>query len=109
MKSAAAERIRAEVSAWPNITAKPHRFGGVEFSVGRREIGHLHGGHLLDLPFPMPVHDELIAAGRAEQHHVLPDSGWVSFPIRSDEDVDRAIELLRLNYERPWQFDADAG
>lgn len=107
MNSAAAERIRAEVSAWPNITAKPHRFGGVEFTVGRREIGHLHGGHLVDIPFPMPIHDELIAAGRVEKHHVLPESGWVSFRIRSDDDVERAIELLRLSYERPWQFDGD--
>jgi Family of unknown function (DUF5519) len=104
-KSAAADRIRDEVSAWPNIVAEPHRFGGVEFKVGRREIGHLHGGHLVDLPFPMRVHDELIAAGRVEKHHVLPDTGWVSFRIRTDDDVDRAIELLRLNYERPWQLD----
>ncbi|HEX4347425.1 MAG TPA: luciferase family protein [Vicinamibacterales bacterium] len=105
MTSTAADRIRAEVSAWPNIVAKPHRFGGIEFTVGHREIGHLHGGHLVDIPFPMPVHDELIAAGRVEQHHVLPETGWVSFPIRTDDDVDRAIELLRLNYERPWQFE----
>ena len=105
-KNAAAERIREEVEAWPNVTAKAHRFGGVEFLVGRREIGHLHGGHLLDLPFPMRVHDELIAAGRVQKHHVLPDTGWVSFPIKNDEDVDRAIELLRLNYERPWEFEA---
>jgi hypothetical protein len=99
----AADRIRAEVSSWPNVSATPHRFGGVEFKVGPREIGHLHGGHLVDLPFPKHVHDELIAAGRAEKHHVLPDSGWVSFRIRSADDVDRAIELLRLSYERPWR------
>jgi len=108
MKSAAAQRIRTEVSSWPNVTAKPHRFGGVEFSVGRREIGHLHGGHLVDLPFPMKIHDELIAAGRAQVHHVLPDSGWVSFPIKTEEDVNHAIELLRLNYERPWHTEHES-
>jgi hypothetical protein len=31
---------------------------------------------------------------------VLPDSGWVSKPIGSEEDVDDAIELFRLGYER---------
>jgi hypothetical protein len=98
----AAERIRNEVSAWPNVTARPHRFGGVEFKTGNREIGHLHGGHLLDLPFPKPIHDELLVAGRVQPHHVLPDSGWVSFPIKNEADVEYAIELLRLNYERPW-------
>ena len=87
------------------MVAEPHRFGGVEFKVGRRELGHLHGGHLVDLPFPKRIHDELIAAGRAQTHHILPDSGWVSFPIRTEDDIERAIELFRLNYERPWLLD----
>ena len=104
--SAAADRIRAEVCAWPGVTAAPHRFGGVEFRVGRREIGHLHGGHLADLPFPRRVRDELVAAKRADVHHVLPDTGWVSFRIRTEDDVDRAIDLFRMNYDRPWREEA---
>jgi Luciferase len=101
--SAAADRIRTEVGSWPDVTVEPHRFGGVEFRVGRRELGHLHGGHLADLPFPRRIRDELVAGGRADPHHVLPDTGWVSFRIRTPEDVDRAIALFRLNYERPWR------
>jgi hypothetical protein len=101
--SVAADRIRAEVGSWPDVTVVPHRFGGVEFRVGRRELGHLHGGHLADLPFPRRIRDELITAGRADPHHVLPDTGWVSFRIRSGDDVDRAIALFRLNYDRPWR------
>jgi hypothetical protein len=42
----------------------------------------------------------LVETGRAQAHHVLPDSGWVSKPIRSAEDVDETIELFRLAYER---------
>jgi hypothetical protein len=101
--SAAADRIRTEVGSWPEVTVIPHRFGGVEFRVGRRELGHLHGGHLADLPFPRRIRDEMIAAGRADPHHVLPDTGWVSFRIRSADDVERAIALFRLNYDRPWR------
>ena len=78
----------------------PHRFGGVEFRIGRRELGHLHGERLADLPFPRRVRDELVAAGRAEPHHVLPSSGWVSFWIASPEDAEHAIDLFRLAYER---------
>jgi luciferase-like monooxygenase len=99
----AADRITREVSSWPGVTVEPHRFGGVEFRVGRRELGHLHGSRLADLPFPRSVREELVASGRAQTHHVLPESGWVCFPIRSADDVDGAIELFRLNYERPWQ------
>ena len=93
----AAERIERVVSGWPGVTAHPHRFGGVEFRYGRRELGHLHGDRLADLPFPRRVRDELVASGRARPHHVLPDSGWVSVVIR---DVDAVVELFRLAYDR---------
>jgi len=97
-----AERIAQEVSAWPGVTVAPHRFGGTEFRVGRRELGHLHGHHLADLPFPVAVRDRLVEAGRVEPHHVLPESGWVSVRIRSQHDVPAVIELFRMNYERAW-------
>lgn len=99
----AADRITREVSSWAGVTVEPHRFGGVEFRVGRRELGHLHGNRLADLPFPRSVREDLVASGRAQTHHALPESGWVSYPIRAADDVAGAIELFRLNYERPWQ------
>ena len=96
------ERIAREVSSWPDVTVAPHRFGGTEFRVGRRELGHLHGNHLADLPFPIAVRDELLKAGRVEAHHILPESGWVSVRIHGEHDVAAVIELFRLNYERAW-------
>ena len=71
-------------------------------NAGRRidEAVTCTGDRLADLPFPKPRRDELVSAGRAEPHHVLPDSGWVSRWIRSDGDVDEVIELFRLNYDR---------
>jgi hypothetical protein len=95
----AAKKITRAVAEWPDTAAAPHRFGGVEFSVGKREIGHLHGDRLLDVPFPRAIHDELIAAGAAERHHILPDSGWVSFRIGKSADVAGGIALLRKSYD----------
>ena len=94
--------IEQEVGSWPGVTVAPHRFGGVEFRVGRRELGHLHGSRLADLPFPIKIREQLIAERRAEPHHVLPDTGWVSFRIRGSNDAASAVELFRLNYDRPW-------
>ncbi len=88
------------VVSWPGVEAHPHRFGGIEFTVDHREIGHLHGDRLADLPFPKRIRDELIASGRAEPHHVLPDTGWVSRWIRGPEDIPEVVALFRLNYER---------
>jgi hypothetical protein len=93
-------RIEREVAGWEGVTVAPHRFGGVEFRLGRRELGHLHGDALADLPFPRRIADMLVVTGRAERHHVLPDSGWVTKRIRTGEDVDETIELFRLAYER---------
>jgi hypothetical protein len=33
-------------------------------------------------------------------HRPLPDSGWASRPIRTDEDVRAVIDLLRMQYDR---------
>ena len=95
-----AQRIEAAVTAWDGVTAHDHRFGGRELRLGKRELGHLHGDHLADLPFPKRIAAMLVETGRARPHHVLPDSGWVSLPIRGEQDVDAAIELFRLSYER---------
>jgi hypothetical protein len=101
-----ADELEVAVSAWPGVVVVPHRFGGREFRFGRRELGHLHGSSVLDLPFPRHVRNELVEQGRAEVHHVLPDSGWVTFHIRRPDDLSRAIALLRLNYDRPWTIQA---
>jgi hypothetical protein len=97
--SGAKERIEAAVQGWSGITSQPHRFGGTEYCLGRREIGHVHGDSLVDIPFPKKVRNELVNTGRAEPHHILPDSGWVSIFLQQASDVDRAIELLRLSFE----------
>jgi hypothetical protein len=100
-----AQRIEQEVLSWPKVSAHPHRFGGVEYQVNGHEIGHVHGDQLADLPFPVRVRRELVAAGRASLHHILPDTGWVSYYIRSAADLpgrDRAVspELRAAGWPR---------
>ena len=95
----ASEKIAAAMSDLPGVTSLPHRFGGTEYRVGRREIGHVHGNHLVDIPFTVKTREELVAAGKAERHHVLPESGWVSIFLRQAADVERATELLRYSFE----------
>ncbi len=95
----AQERITQAVTSWDGVSFQPHRFGGVEYVIGRREIGHIHGNHLVDIPFPKKVRDEIVAAGRAQPHHLLPETGWVSFYLRHESDVEQAIALLRQSYQ----------
>ena len=95
----AQKRVTEEVTSWPGVRVQPHRFGGMEYLIGRREIGHIHGDHLVDIPFPKKVRDGIVATGQAQPHHVLPESGWISFYIRQEHDVEQAVALLRESYE----------
>jgi luciferase-like monooxygenase len=94
------KKIEEEVSSWPGVTTHAHRFAGREFRFGRAEIGHVHVGGTVDIPFPRPVHDMLLADGLAQQHRWVPDSGWVTFVARAEEDCARALWLLRISYLR---------
>jgi len=87
------ESIEREVASWEGVSVHPHRFGGVEFRVGKRELGHLHETWA-DLPFTARIREMLVETGRAHPHK-FGVTGWVS----RDFD-DEVIELFRLSYER---------
>lgn len=95
------EKIKKKLLSWPGVTAEQHKFGGIEFRLNKREMGHIHGDRLADLPFPMKTRDNLVNSGRAFPHHVMPQSGWVSYWIeKGEEDVEAIIGLFRLRYEQ---------
>src|SRR6476646_10475211 len=48
----AQKRIVEAVNGWEQVEVSPHRYGGLEFRLGRRELGHIHGDRLVDIPFP---------------------------------------------------------
>lgn len=94
------EIIEREVSSWPQVSVHPHRFGGREFRFGSAEIGHIHKGGIVDIPFTRSIHDAVLSEGMAEEHHWVPNSGWVTFRIRHPQELSHAIRLLRLSYLR---------
>ncbi len=97
--AAAIEKVRVEALSWAGVTAAPHRFGGCEFRLGAREIGHLHGNGVLDLPLSRALKERLVSEGRGREHHTHPGTGWLSFPMNAGGDAGQALELLRLSYE----------
>jgi hypothetical protein len=92
---AAMEALELEALCLPAVRVVAHRFGGTEF-VDRngRELGHLHGNGLLDVPIGRERAQALLAAGQVRPHHVFPCSKWVSFQIESLADVAFALDLL---------------
>ena len=92
----ATETFENAVSRKDAIQRRPHRFGGVGFFVGTTEIGHLHGNGLLDLFVGKSFRTEQVRRGRALPHHVFPQSGWISFWLRSPADIAQALELFEV-------------
>ena len=97
----ASERITEEVTSWPGVTAGPGRRGEFAFTVGRREIGHLHGDHAAHFAFPRKLWSALFEQGRIDYHPVFPGkAGMGARRIETDEDVSDVVAMLRLNYDR---------
>ncbi len=92
------QTIDAAVRSWAGVSAHPHRYGGTEYRLGKREIGHIHGERLVDVPFTKKARDRAILEGKAEPHHLLPETGWVSIWLKSEENVRDAIHLLEESY-----------
>ena len=97
----ASQQITDEVTSWPGVTAGFGRRSEFAFTVGRREIGHLHGDHVAHFGFPKQVWAGLYEQGRIDYHPVFPGKpGFAARRIEGDADIRDVIELLRLNYDR---------
>jgi len=94
------KKLEQEVSEWQHVSVHPHRFGGMEFQFGDAEVGHVHTNGIVDIPFPRSIRDALLADGLAEEHHWVPNSGWITFQMRGEEDLSHALWLMRLSYLR---------
>ena len=97
----ASRRITEEVTSWPGVEAAPGRRGEFAFTLGRRELGHLHGDRAFHGGFPKEVWRELFDQGRIDYHPVFPGKpGYASRRIENEDDIRDVIELIRLNYDR---------
>jgi hypothetical protein len=95
------KQITDEVTSWPGVEAGPGSRGEFAFTVGRRQIGHLHGDRSAHFSFPKPVWAELFEQGRITHHPVFPGKeGPAARRIETEADVQDVIALLRLNYDR---------
>jgi hypothetical protein len=87
------------VSQWESIQPEPHRFGGTEFKLGNVEIGHIHRNNgMVDIPFTVKIREVLVAEGLAQPHHLLHESGWITFFLRDESSLAHSLWLMRLSY-----------
>jgi hypothetical protein len=88
--------IEATVHGWRGMRVGNHRLGGIGFFFREKESSHIHGNGLLDCFVGRENRDRLIASGAALPHHVFPNSGWISFWVEDERDVETALRLIRI-------------
>jgi hypothetical protein len=97
----ASEQITEEVTSWPGVESGYGKRGEFAFTVGPREVGHLHGDHAAHFAFTPELGAELREQGRIVDHPVFPGKPkYGARRIESDDDVQDVIALMRLNYDR---------
>jgi hypothetical protein len=96
----AIEALEAGALGLPGVSPAPHRFGGIGFRRDGREFAHVHGNGLLDVKMTRELAAEIVAAGRARPHHAFGPSAWISFQLRTPEDCEPALALLRMADDR---------
>jgi MFS family permease len=94
------ENIKGKILSWPGVTSNSYYYGGIEFRVDKKDMGHIHGHKLADLPFPIEIRKQLTTSGKALPHIIYPESKWVSYIIHSEEDIPKVVDLFRLQYDR---------
>jgi hypothetical protein len=92
------DTVKVWIGDLPYVTSGTHRFGGVEFKARGLEFMHFHGQTHLDIRLSKSDQARVLAEGKAEKHLYAPQAGWVTFIIKSGEDIDMAKEIVRLAY-----------
>ncbi|HEX9484977.1 MAG TPA: luciferase family protein [Gemmatimonadaceae bacterium] len=107
-REAFALRVIEEVRRWPGVEMRPHaspheagESDGVEFRLYGRQVGHLHGDCALHLALTKALKEAVIRGNLAEPlDEVAATSAWAMLNPITQDDAERAIWLLRLNYVR---------
>jgi hypothetical protein len=95
------EQIARQVASWKGVEVDRSEVGEIAFTIGPRELGHLHGDHAAHFSFPPATWRELRGQDRITPHPVFPGkTGPAARRIDDEDDVRDVVELLRMNYER---------
>lgn len=68
------------------------------FFVGRTMFMHIHGHGHCDIRLSKGDQERVLAEGKARPHRWAPEVGYVTFVANNDEDLEAAMDLIRLSH-----------
>lgn len=77
------------------VTTKYHKYGGIEFLLNNKEICHMHGDGLIDIRLSKKWRDHYVKQNLVEKHHILEESGWVSYQIKKSDTIDVILDVIK--------------
>jgi Family of unknown function (DUF5519) len=59
---------------------------------------HIHGHGHCDIRLSKSDQERVLAEGKARTHRWAPEAGYVAVVVNNDEDLDRAMDVIRLSH-----------
>jgi hypothetical protein len=94
------EELRHRILALPGVTERQN--AGIHedaFFVGRTMFMHIHGAAHCDIRLSKADQERILAEGKARCHHLAPEAGYVTFIARDENDLELAMELIRISHQ----------
>ena len=94
------QELKQRILGLPGVTERPK--AGIHedaFFVGRSMFMHIHGYGHCDIRLPKEVQEQVLAEGKARPHRWAPEAGYVTFIVKTESDLEPAMELIRASHD----------
>ena len=93
------QELRQRILSLSDVTERQN--AGIHedaFFVAKKMFMHIHCHGHCDIRLPKGDQERVLAQGKARSHRWAPEAGYVTFIVNSDEDLDRAMDLIRISH-----------
>jgi len=93
------QELRQRILNLPGVTERQN--AGIHedaFFVKGKMFMHIHGHGHCDIRLSKGDQERVLAEGKARQHRWAPETGYVTFIVNNDEDLDRVMDVIRISH-----------
>ena len=94
------QELRQRILNLPDVTERQN--AGIHedaFFVGRIMFMHIHGHGHCDIRLGKTDQERVLAEGKTRPHRWAPEAGYVTLMVKREEDLERAMELIRMSHD----------
>ena len=93
------QELRRRILDLPGVTEKQN--AGIHddaFFVGRTMFMHIHGHGHCDIRLSKTDQKRVLGEDKARPHRWAPEAGYVTFIVSDEEDLESALDLIRMSH-----------